>query len=96
MKDESFEEIGFYHNTTGEWEASVSEELEEDVFWSKYDEYGSKTTTLEFVPFSMYQYAGEQRNIEITEDEVVSVEWITEEQLTDEGVENYVADSSQP
>ena len=44
----------------------------------------------------MYQYAGEQRNIEITEDEVVSVEWITEEQLTDEGVENYVADSSQP
>lgn len=95
-KDESFEEIGFYHNTTGEWEASVSEELEEDVFWSKYDEYGSKTTTLEFVPFSMYQYAGEQRNIEITEDEVVSIEWITEEQLTDEGVENYVADSSQP
>ena len=28
-KDESFEEIGFYHNTTGEWEASASEELEE-------------------------------------------------------------------
>ena len=71
-KDESFEEIGFYHNTTGEWDASVSEELEEDVFWSKYDEYGSKTTTLEFVPFSMYQYVGEQRNIEITEDEAVS------------------------
>ena len=66
-KDESFEEIGFYHNTTGEWDASVSEELEEDVFWSKYDEYGSKTKTLEFVPFSMYQYVGEQRNIEIME-----------------------------
>ena len=95
-KDESFEEIGFYHNTTGEWEASVSEELEEDVFWSKYDEYGSKTTTLEFVPFSMYQYAGEQRNIEITEDEVVSVEWITEEQLENSQIWSYVADSSQP
>ena len=95
-KDESFEEIGFYHNTTGEWEASVSEELEEDVFWSKYDEYGSRTISFELVPFSMYQYVGEQKNIEITEDEVVSVEWITEEQLTDEGVENYVADSSQP
>ena len=58
-KDESFEEIGFYHNTTGEWDVSVSEELEEDAFWSKYDEYGSRTTTLEFVPFSMYQYVGE-------------------------------------
>ena len=30
-KDESFEDIGFYHNTTGEWEASVSEELDEEL-----------------------------------------------------------------
>lgn len=58
-KDESFQEIGFYHNATGEWDVSVSEELEEDVFWGKYDEYGSRTITLEFVPFSMYQYVGE-------------------------------------
>lgn len=83
-KDESFEEIGFYHNTTGEWEASVSEELEEDVFWGKYDEYAGKTTTLEFVPFSMHQYVGEQKNIKITEDEVVSVEWITEDAIAEE------------
>ena len=95
-KDESFEEIGFYHNTTGEWDVSVSEELEEDAFWSKYDEYGSRTTTLEFVPFSMYQYVGEQRNTEITEDEVVSVEWITKEQLENSGLRSYEADSSQP
>jgi len=95
-KDESFEEIGFYHNTTGEWEASVSEEVEEDVFWSKYDEYGSKTTTLEFVPFSMHQYVGEQRNIEITEDEVVSVEWITKEQLENSQLWSYVVDSTEP
>ena len=67
-KDESFEEIGFYHNTTGEWDASVSEELEEDAFWSKYDEYGSRTISFELVPFSMYQYVGEQKNIEITEE----------------------------
>ena len=95
-KDESYEEIGFYHNTTGEMDVSVSEELGEDAFWNKSAEYSNRITTLEFVPFSMYQYAGEQRNIEITEDEVVSVEWITEEQLSDEGFENYVADSSQP
>ena len=95
-KDESFEEIGFYHNTTEEWDASVSEELDEDVFWSKYDEYGSRTITLEFEPFSMYQYVGEQRNTEITEEEVVSVEWITEEQLENSQMWSYVADSSQP
>ena len=95
-KDESFEEIGYYHNTTGEWDVSVSEDLEEDVFWSKYDEYGSRTRTLEFEPFSMYQYVGEQKNIEITEDEVVSVEWITREQLENSQIWSYVADSSQP
>ena len=95
-KNESFEEIGFYHNATGEWDVSVSEELEEDVFWSKYDEYGNRTTTLEFVPFSMYLYAGEQKNTEITENEVVSVEWITKEQLYNSQIWSYVADSSQP
>jgi len=95
-KDEFFEEIGFYHNTTQEWDASVSEEIEEDVFESKYDEYGSRTITLEFEPFSMYQYVGEQRNIEITEDEVVSVEWITKEQLENSQIWSYVADYSQP
>jgi len=95
-KDESFEEIGFYHNTTEEWDVSVSEEIEEDVFWSKYDEYGSRTISFELVPFSMYQYVGEQRNTEITEDEVVSIEWITEEQLENSQIRSYVADSSEP
>ena len=95
-KDESFEEIGFYHNKTGEWEASVSEELEEDVFWSKCDEYGGRTISFELMPFSMYQYVGEQKNIELTEDEVVSVEWITQEQLENSQIWSYVADSSQP
>lgn len=95
-KDESFEEIGFYHNTVGECEISVSEELDEDEFWSKYEEYGSRIISFELVPFSMYQYVGEQRNIEITEDEVVSVEWITKEQLKNSRIQSYVADSSQP
>jgi len=95
-KDESFEEIGFYHNTTGEWEASASEELEEDVFWSQYDAYGSKTKTLEFTPFAMYQYTGEQTDVASAEAEAVSVEWITEEQLQNSRMQNYVADSTQP
>ena len=44
----------------------------------------------------MYQYVGEQRNTEVTEEEVVSVEWITEEQLENSQMWSYVADSSQP
>jgi len=95
-KDESYEEIGFYHNTTGEMEVSVSEELDEDTFWNKSAEYSNRTISFELLPFSMYQYVGEQKNIEITEEEVVSVEWITEEQLENSQIWSYVADSSQP
>ena len=95
-KDESFEEIGFYHNTTGEMDASLSEELDEDTFWNKSAEYSSRTISFELVPFSMHQYVGEQKNIEITEDEVVSVEWITEEQLLNSEIQSYVADTAEP
>jgi len=94
-KDESYEEIGFYHNTTGEWDVSASEEIGEDAFWNKSVEYDSRTRTLEFVPFSMYQYSGEQTDVIITED-VVTIEWITEEQLRDSQIWSYVADTSQP
>ena len=95
-KDESFEEIACYHNTTGEWDASVSEELGEDAFWSQFDAYGSRTISFELVPFSAYQYAGVQKNIEVTEDEILSAEWMTAEQLADSRMQNYVADDSQP
>ena len=95
-KDESFDEIGFYHNTTGEMDASLSEELDEDTFWNKSAEYSSRTISFELVPFSMHQYVGEQKNIEITEDEVVSVEWITEEQLLNSEIQSYVADTAEP
>lgn len=55
-----------------------------EMFEESIDEYAGKTTTLEFVPFSMHQYVGEQKNIKITEDEVVSVEWITEDAIAEE------------
>lgn len=58
-KDETFEEYGFYHNTTGDWDITVSEELGEDEYWNKSAEYSSRIRTLEFTPFSMYQYTGE-------------------------------------
>lgn len=58
-KDESYEEIGFYHNTTGEMEVSVSEELDEDTFWNKSTEYSNRIISFELLPFSMYQYVEE-------------------------------------
>lgn len=43
-KDESFSEIGFYHNTTGEWNKSVSDELTMtgEEFWQMEAELEKK------------------------------------------------------
>lgn len=89
-KDETFEDIGFYHNTTGDWEASVSEEIEEEAFWDQFQEYEDSTGTLEFTPFSAYPYRDEEMEPE------VSIRWITQEELDNDETASFVADESQP
>lgn len=55
-KDETFEEYGFYHNTTGEWDITVSDELGEEEYWNIAATYSARTIPLEFTPFSNYEY----------------------------------------
>ena len=54
QKDESFQEIGFYHNTTGEWDQEVSEELDisEEEFWELMNSYEKQCVQPELTPFS--------------------------------------------
>ena len=61
-KDESMEEIGYYHNEMGEWDPNVSEEMTEEAFWEKFAAYGEEVKTLTFYPFSSYEYTGELEN----------------------------------
>lgn len=55
-KDESFTEIGFFHNTTGEWDTAVSEELSitDEQFWQKEAEYESLVQNIALTAFSAY------------------------------------------
>lgn len=55
-KDETSHEIGFYHNTTGSWDAAASEELalNEDAFWQIMLDYENQCLTPELTPFSNY------------------------------------------
>lgn len=59
-KDESFQEIGLYHNTTGAWDREASEELDmtDEAFWQIMDAYESECLPLELTPFSDYAYTG--------------------------------------
>ncbi len=56
-KDETFTEIGIYHNTTGEWDKAVSEELRlmPEEFYNMQTDYLAETCKIEFTPFSEYR-----------------------------------------
>lgn len=56
-KDGNFEEIGAYHNTTGEWDPSRSKELDIslDDFWQIELDLIEQTRNAEFIPFSAYK-----------------------------------------
>jgi hypothetical protein len=55
-KDESFQEIGYYHNTSGEWDRSAAEELQipDDAFWQIMQDYEEDIRQLDMTPFSEY------------------------------------------
>lgn len=93
-KDETFEEIGFYRNTIGEWDKAVSEEMSQEEYTKRFDEYSSKIMTLELKPFSVYEYSGdisETNRQEIT----MHIEWATDAQLSDNALPSFEADASE-
>lgn len=47
-KNEDYTDVGFYRNTTGEWNPEVSEEMDEDEYWNKYDEYSQNKKPFTF------------------------------------------------
>lgn len=60
-KDETFSEVGFYHNTSGEWDKDASEELNlpEEEFWKIQNDLAEQTENVPMMPFSAYEYAVE-------------------------------------
>ena len=52
--DESFAEIGVFHNTTGEWDVNASEKLDitYDELWDMEAEYSKSTMEWELTPFA--------------------------------------------
>lgn len=74
-KDESLEEIGYYHNTICEMEKSLSTELDggQEAFEQTSSRFASQIQTLTITPFSKYQPSA--HNVPAKSDEPVSVEW---------------------
>lgn len=54
IKPDTDMEIGFYYNTTGQWDAAASEELtiSEEEFWNLNGEIVERAAVLEYTPFA--------------------------------------------
>lgn len=94
-KDETYEEIGFYHNYTGEWDKAVSEEISEAEYTDKSIGYSSRMLTLEFKPFSMYEYFEDVSETEC-KDINMHIEWAADDKVNDEQLPFFEADMNEP
>ena len=58
-KDDTFTEVGYYHNTTGDFDKAVSEELHitSEAFWTMEEEYEHRIRILPMQSFTAYQPA---------------------------------------
>ncbi len=94
-KDDTFEEVCYYRNTTGQWDKAVSEEISQEEYTNRFDEYSAKIETLQLKPFSMYESSKDATN---TKDEEVNmqIEWATDNQLSDGTVPVFEVNASEP
>lgn len=71
-KDESYEEVGFYHNTTGVYDKAAAEEMDVSLedFWAIDEKILEGVAPFELTPFSEYAYDGvlpEKKSADISE-----------------------------
>lgn len=53
-KDESFQEIGYYHNTTGDWDKNLSEEVGEEEYYNALEKLERKVQAVKIKTFAEY------------------------------------------
>lgn len=94
-KDESMEEIGYYHNTICEMEKSVSTELEggQEAFEQTSSAFARQIQTLTITPFSKYQPSAPYTPTKA--DKPVSVEWVKDTLKGYTDYHEFVADTTE-
>ncbi len=94
-KDDQFEEIGFYHNTSGEWDKSVSEKLliSADQFWQIESDLEKQIHNIALIPFSAYKLSsGEKDAVGLQ----VHAQWAEDVLHGFSVYDGFVADTTEP
>lgn len=97
-KDETFQKILFYHNTSGKWDKSVSEEMNisDDDFWEIETSLQQQIQNIPLTPFSEYKNdSSTQTSVAATTDPDLRADWAVNQLYRFTEYDKYIADMAE-
>ncbi len=96
-KNESFTEMGFYHNHSGVWDKVVSEELKisDEAFWQIEAALENQTQLMELIPFSEYKRSDEKTQTTYDAKIQIRMQWAKEVQADLSDYDTFIVDTTE-
>ena len=90
-QEENYEEITYFHNKTGEWDAAASEEVSAEAFYQAEKKLKEKIAMLELTPFA--DYTPSEPALDKTPARI-SAAWAEDELLDHEAYDRYAGEDA--
>lgn len=91
-KDESFSEIGYYRNNSGDFDKELSEEISEDEYYQALEKLESRVKTAELKTFA--EYVPSKDSAQSTEPAAVKAEWAAEVEKEYDSLDEYIDEAA--
>lgn len=91
-KDESFSEIGYYRNNSGDFDKELSEEISEDEYYQALEELEGRVKTAELTSFA--EYVPSNADSQSTEPATVKAEWAADAEKEYDSLDEYIDEAA--
>lgn len=91
-KDESFSEIGYYRNNSGDFDKELSEEISEDEYYQALEKLEGRVKTAELTTFA--EYVPSNDSAQSTEPAAVKAEWAAEVEKEYDSLDEYIDEAA--
>lgn len=91
-KDESFSEIGYYRNNSGDFDKELSEEISEDEYYQALEELEGRVKTAELTTFA--EYVPSNDSAQSTEPAAVKAEWAADVEKEYDSLDEYIDEAA--
>ena len=91
-KDESFSEIGYYRNNSGDFDKELSAEISEDEYYQALEKLEGRVKTAELTTFA--EYVPSNDSAQSTEPAAVKAEWAAEVEKEYDSLDEYIDEAA--